>query len=406
MARARLRRGRASSAASSSTGSRAATPRDYAVEASDDGRRWRDRLRGREAATAGATTSYLPESESRWLRLRARARRRAAAPARSASVPVEPLDWSRDAERLLRARSRATRRAGATRATSPASSRYWTVVGVERRRPPRRCSARTARSSRVGGLLDRAVPARRAVGLVTWADVPAAAVARARATCRSRRWTWRRGTPDARRSPPSPPASAGAAVAAGPLPRGATRDRCAQRVTLFLALRPFQVNPPSQFLNTPGGAAPARRASAWWRARSLASTAIDRRGRRDAARPRSARRRSTQGDVVELPARGRAACRARKRPTRSGARVRRARLSACRWRPARRGTCCVEIPLDSAAPAPSPRRSTASAAAYGERRLAATVRDWSERLDRVDDPTASLRGRSRRARSRPTWRTS
>src|SRR5262249_36333441 len=31
-----------------------------------------------------------------------------------------------------------------------------------------------------------------------------------------------------------------------------------QTVTLVLAVRPFQVNPPSQFLNTPGGVSPIR----------------------------------------------------------------------------------------------------------------------------------------------------
>src|SRR5262249_46921491 len=35
-----------------------------------------------------------------------------------------------------------------------------------------------------------------------------------------------------------------------------------QTVTLVLAVRPFQVNPPSQFLNTPGGVSPIR-ALAW-----------------------------------------------------------------------------------------------------------------------------------------------
>ena len=29
-------------------------------------------------------------------------------------------------------------------------------------------------------------------------------------------------------------------------------------ITLVLAVRPFQVNPPSQFLNTPGGVSPIR----------------------------------------------------------------------------------------------------------------------------------------------------
>ena len=37
------------------------------------------------------------------------------------------------------------------------------------------------------------------------------------------------------------------------------RTALAQRVTLYLAIRPFQVNPPAQFLNTPGGVAPIRR---------------------------------------------------------------------------------------------------------------------------------------------------
>jgi len=35
-------------------------------------------------------------------------------------------------------------------------------------------------------------------------------------------------------------------------------DELPQTVTLVLAVRPFQVNPPSQFLNTPGGVSPIR----------------------------------------------------------------------------------------------------------------------------------------------------
>lgn len=56
----------------------------------------------------------------------------------------------------------------------------------------------------------------------------------------------------------APSAQAGAPASFLLLYRIESRARSPLEVTLALAVRPFQVNPPSQFLNTPGGVAPVR----------------------------------------------------------------------------------------------------------------------------------------------------
>ena len=74
-----------------------------------------------------------------------------------------------------------------------------------------------------------------------------------------------------------------------------------RRLTLALVLRPWQVNPPAQFLNAPGGVSRVRRLA--WRARypadrraavvACADTARERRGRCIRQRRRAARRDGT-----------------------------------------------------------------------------------------------------------------
>ncbi len=190
----------------SSTG----TPSDYAtayrVEVSDDGEQLDARLRRRAAGNGGRDYVYLPDGESRYVRLGARSRAAAARATASARSSVKPLEFS-------------ARRTSSSR-RSPRSRRRGTYPEVllrqadvldgrrrRRRRARKRCSTRRAcsRSSKGGFSIE---PFLYVDGkLVTWSDVAADAGARATATCRSRRSRWQRRRRRAARRPRSPPAS-------------------------------------------------------------------------------------------------------------------------------------------------------------------------------------------------------
>ena len=136
---------------------------------------------------------------------------------------------------------------------------YWTVVGVDGDREEALLGEDGALEVGQGALLDRAVSFAVDGELISWSGVPPPR-------------PWRR---DISRSPPSP-----GPVAISPwrsplsprdrraAPRLQARYRVrnqpckAKRARLFLALRPFQVNPPTQFLNATGGVS-AIREIAW-----------------------------------------------------------------------------------------------------------------------------------------------
>ena len=206
------------------------------------------------AATAGADFLALPESRG--------AKRPPPAPrgprdgaVRAEGGRGEAARLRRDAERLRRGggEGRAARLAG--RGTSPASSRTGRSSASTGTRT-RGSSRRTARSRPARGLFSVEPFLLDGERLVTWADVttrhalagrrPADPVgdvgdegaharddgARGR-RCPARRRSWRATASRTGRQP-------------------------AKRVRLVLAIRPLQVNPPWQFLGTPGGVSEIR----------------------------------------------------------------------------------------------------------------------------------------------------
>jgi hypothetical protein len=220
----------------------------YAIEYSDDGEHWRT-MRRVVAGNGGEDPHLLPESETRYVRLRLQDG--PAAAYGLAEIEIKDLAWGDSPNAFFQALARAAPRGHYPRAYRGEQS-YWTVLGID--------------GGTAHGLLseDGALeigPQSASVEpflvtddeLVTWADVetahslldgylPIPTV------------TWRKrdlamhvtafGTGERARSQ---------LISRYTLENGSDRARVA---TLALAIRPFQVNPPTQFLNTPGGVAP------------------------------------------------------------------------------------------------------------------------------------------------------
>jgi hypothetical protein len=222
--------------------------RSYAVQLSDDGTAWRT-VREVRGGDGGRDRLLLPESEARHLRL-------AVAPGGAPSgvalreLSIRPLAWGATREAFFGAIAAESPRGSYPRGMS-AQQAYWTVVGVDR-------DAREALLSEDGALETgrqrfSLEPFLLADGrLVTWADV--------RAT---------QSLEDGCLPIPRVHWDAGAlgleVLAFGRGRPGASavvvryrltnRSGIPREATLCVALRPFQVNPPSQFLNFPGGTA-------------------------------------------------------------------------------------------------------------------------------------------------------
>ena len=216
----------------------------YDIEFSDDGERWRS-VRHVEGARGDVHHHWLPDSEARQVRVVA------------AAVPRIELHDDANANAFFARVAKGAARGRYPRAYVGEQS-YWTVLGVD--------GARTASLLSEDGVLEP-VPGVGALEpflvadgrLLTWAD------ARITHTLRdgdlpmpSVHWragdlaldimAFGDGSPDEARA----------------LARYSVRNhgRRTRHVTLALAWRPFQANPPTQFLAHPGGASPIQ-ALAW-----------------------------------------------------------------------------------------------------------------------------------------------
>ncbi|HEX4963057.1 MAG TPA: discoidin domain-containing protein [Thermoanaerobaculia bacterium] len=222
-------------------------PTSYAVEISDDGKAWTT-IREVTGGNGRRDYLYLPETESRYLRLRG-----VGAPRH---VDVKPLDWAPSVNSFFAAMAKDAPRGSYPRAFS-GEQEYWTVVGVN--------------GDTDSGLLGEDGALEVGKGsfsiepflfldgkLISWAGVETTQ-SLADGYLPIPTVTWRRGDLKLEIT----------ALASGPPGRSALRARyrvlnqgaAAKRLRLYLAIRPFQVNPPTQFLNTPGGASPIRQIS-------------------------------------------------------------------------------------------------------------------------------------------------
>jgi hypothetical protein len=222
---------------------------DYDVEASDDGTTWRT-LRTVRGSNGGRDYIYIPESESRYLRVQILQSANGKDVALT-EASVQPLEWSATREAFFQAVARDAPRGCYPRGMLEEQS-YWTVVGVDG----------DSREALLGE--DGAVETGRGRfsiepflliegRLITWDDARAAqelddgslpipSVAWDVGELRLNVTAFAIGRPD----------SSSVVVRY----RVANRGEASRHLTLFLVARPFQVNPLTQTLNQPGGTAP------------------------------------------------------------------------------------------------------------------------------------------------------
>lgn len=225
----------------------------YTVELSDDGEQWRTVRRVRDG-NGGTDALMLPESEARYVRLHLQG-----GPTESyalAEIDVKDVAYGASANAFIEAIA-----ADAPRGLYPRAfvgeQPYWTVVGVDG-------GAAQGLLSEDGAL--EIGPQSASVepflitdeGFLTWADVatehslldgylPIPSV------------TWRHDELEMRITA----FATGNRTQSQLVTRYVVENHSGRSriVTLALAVRPFQVNPPMQFLNTPGGVSPIRELS-------------------------------------------------------------------------------------------------------------------------------------------------
>ncbi|MDP2006603.1 MAG: hypothetical protein Q8K45_13075 [Rubrivivax sp.] len=221
---------------------------NYDLQASDDGRAWRT-LRRVRGSDGGLDALFLPESEARHLRV---ALHRGSA--RPQLTLKSATDWP-DFNRVL-----ATLAADAPRGELPRAflgqQNYWTLVGVNGggQRSALLSEDGALEVGRGGWSLEPAVMLEDGTR-ATWADVKITHTLReGRLPLPAVQWThpaFTLGVEAAADGPRDGPQLLGRYT----LHNRSTRT---QRLTLQLALRPWQVNPPQQFLSTQGGASPVQ----------------------------------------------------------------------------------------------------------------------------------------------------
>ncbi|HEX5724011.1 MAG TPA: discoidin domain-containing protein [Longimicrobiaceae bacterium] len=222
----------------------------YTVEASEDGARW-EALYEVAGGNGGRDHLYLPESETRQLRLRMT--RGAGRGYAVREIDVLPPEWSLTPNAFFANLAREAPRGAYPRYLTGEQS-YWTVVGVN---GDTRESTVNADGMVETGLGGPSIEPFLYVGgrLVSWADVrPAQTLAKGYLPIPSVAWDSR------------PVRLTVTAFAAGPPEASVVYARyrlenvsdARVEPSLFLAVRPFQVNPPWQFLNVNGGVARVR----------------------------------------------------------------------------------------------------------------------------------------------------
>ena len=221
----------------------------YRVETSDDGREWTT-VKSVTRGNGGRDYLYLPESESRFLRLRMEGSEKGFA---IGELRVEPLEFSASPNAFFGAIAKEAPR-GAYPRSFAGQQVYWTVVGVDGDPEEGLLSEDGALEVGKGGFSIEPFLFRDGF-LVDWSDVTASQ-ALAGGDLPIPSVTWRREAV----SLETTAFAAGEAGRSTLFARYRVKNERPAKVSLrlFLALRPFQVNPPSQFLNSPGGATPVR----------------------------------------------------------------------------------------------------------------------------------------------------
>jgi hypothetical protein len=223
----------------------------YRVETSDDGARW-ETVYIVAASNGGRDPLYLPETETRWLRLRLAAGEAGREHA-IREIEVKPAEWSQTPNAFFASLAREAPRGAYPRYLAGEQS-YWTVVGVPG--DTRESTLNADGMVELGLGMPSIEPFLYTDGrLWTWADVQASQSLRGGyLPIPTVRWD-------------GPPLTLSVTSFALGEPeesvvyvryRAENPSRDSVEATLYLALRPFQVNPSWQFLNVHGGVARVR----------------------------------------------------------------------------------------------------------------------------------------------------
>ncbi|HEY0660041.1 MAG TPA: discoidin domain-containing protein [Lysobacter sp.] len=222
----------------------------YRIALSEDGEDWRE-VRAVVTGNGGDDPIALPESEARYLRLELED-----GPGESyalSELSVEPLAFAATPNDFIKAIAKGARRGLYPRGFI-GEQPYWTIVGIDGGKEQGLIGEDGAVEIAKGGFSIEPFVVNDGT-LVTWADVqatqslqdgylPMPSVAWEHVDFELTVTAFAQGTPDDSQL-----------VARYRLTN--TGDT-ARSFTLALAVRPFQVNPPSQFLNTTGGFSPIR----------------------------------------------------------------------------------------------------------------------------------------------------
>ncbi len=340
----------------------------YDVEFSDGGRSWQ-RVRSVEDGNGGTDFLWLPEADTRYARVVMQA-----GPAEDfglAEIEVKDAAFGASPNAFISAIASAAPRGHYPRAFL-GEQNYWTVVGMDGGASEGLLSEDGALEAARGSFSIEpflTTPA----GLLTWSDVSISqSLLDGYLPMPTVRWDHAAVALDISVF------AEGSTEHSRLVARYEVRNKLdvRQAVGLVLALRPFQVNPPSQWLNTPGGVSPVHEVA--WDGRAVS---VDGRRRVYPLRAPDAFFGGTpdSGDVPEILTAGRPEPRASIRDEAglaSGALVYRLDLP-----PGAVGTIDVVLPLDG--PDETPVASAADAAGWYGQARAATAESWRAKLNRV-----------------------
>jgi hypothetical protein len=223
----------------------------YTLETSDDGARWETAYEV-AGGNGGRDPLYLPETETRHLRLRIHRSSRGRGVALR-DIAVQPAEWSLTPNAFFANLAKAAPRGAYPRYLTGEQS-YWTVVGVSG--DTRESTVNTDGAVETGIGMPMVEPFLYVDGrLLSWADVQATqSLEKGYLPIPSVDWDAR----PLRLTVTAFPVGEREQSTVYVRYRVENRSAAAVDATLFLALRPFQVNPSWQFLNVQGGVARVR----------------------------------------------------------------------------------------------------------------------------------------------------